>query len=423
MTTKNLWKRSLSLRLLFKWTASPFGPSPRKSFHSCSVLGKRRGSVINPQLPELIIDKPPNYYASLQQKLERINYYDILNEVDIGYKKDSKCVANFLKTIGNIRESAIVVEGEGEDDLLDLEEKTSRFTLSTEEYQRLNTLHSFTTEHLESTRVLANHFAIFRDLFFKSPVSLQTDRLLIEANARSESCKLNLSSQQATFSFLPLVPINAQFHLEDGDDVFCQTAHRGNLILPEYGANPPTVVINSAAINDVSTIEDLIPLQNHFPVSLNSGKAKADPNFYSLALVNLDSHFSDSGVCHWMLSNIHTDGSETTAETIVKYLPVYGIRGFGYHRFAFVAFKHNKALTGLNKVDDFDLGKRKFNGLDFMHSLTSKDNGLELTPVGLSWFQTTWNENCQDVFYNYLRKFVFKTVVDIILKLFFSLFF
>ena len=396
-TSKNIWARGLSLRLLLNWNG-------RQAFHISSVYAKRPGPVSDPKLHELIIDKPPNFYPTLRQKLDRINYYDdVLNEVDIGYGQDSQCVANFMKSNDNIRENLKFSDEADEDELLDFDEKSSA-TLTTEEYQRLAGLHSFTKEHINSTIALAHHYAIYRDLFFRAPVLLQTDNPLIVANAKNEAKYDPKSQQPSIFSFLPLVPIDAEFHFENGEDVLCQKSHRGNLIPPEYGANAPKVIINTAAINGQSSKpEDLsISKESNTLISINSGKT-TDSKYYTLALINLDSHFSDSGVCHWLVTNIHSSSAETTAaETVVKYLPVYGIRGLGYHRYAFVLFAHNKPLTSLDKIDDFDLAKRKFNGLRFMDTFAAKDKDLELKPVGLSWFQTTWNENCRDVFYNYL---------------------
>lgn len=398
--------RKLPLKLLYN-----LNNCSSRAFHKSAALGKRRGAVSNPRLPELIIDKPPTYYATLQQKLERINYYDkVVNEVNIGYEKKSQCVANFMKTNAEIGEKLLFNDEEcDEDELLSLEldKKTSSATLSAEEYSKLSYFHSFTKEHLDSSLTLAHHFAIYRDLFYQAPTSLQTNRQLIEANAKNES-KYDPRSQPPTFSFLPLVPIEAEFHFDSGtDDVLCQKSHRGNLIPPQYGSNPPTITINTAAINGQASLDDLISPENSDLISINAGKNVVDSSFYTLALVNLDSHFSDSGVCHWMLSNIHSSTvGKTTAETTMKYLSVYGIRGLGYHRYAFVLFRHNKAITVLEKVDDFDLTKRKFNGLQFMDTLSTKDKDLQMKPVGLSWFQTTWNESCRDVFYNCLSKFI-----------------
>ncbi len=403
-TAITLWRRGLPLRLLF---------SSSRAFHKSAVVNKRRGAVSNPKLPELIIDKPPTYYATLQQKLKRINYYDeVVNEVNIGYEKDSPCVANFMKNSAGIDEKLRFSEEDGEDDellSLELDNKTSSATLTSEEYRKLSCLHSFTKEHLDTSLTMAHHFAIYRDLFYRVPTSLQTNRRLIEANAKNES-KFDLRSQPPIFSFLPLVPIDAEFYFDNGkDEVACQKSYRGNLIPPQYGATPPVVTINTAAINGQASLDDLIsPESSPDHISINAGKAVIDSSFYTLALVNLDSHFADSGICHWMLSNIHsTSVGKTTAETTIKYLPVYGIRGFGYHRYAFVLFRHNKAITGLEKVDDFDLTKRKFNGYQFMNTFTNQDKDLQMKPVGLSWFQTTWNESCRDVFYNYLGKLAF----------------
>lgn len=400
LSQSSILKQGLSWRLLPKWTTLP-----RQAFHASSVHCKRRGPVSDVALAELIVDKPPNYYLTIQQKLDRINYYDgQVNDTNLGYEKNSEPVVNFTDVSKQLADELKFVD-KMDNDLLNLEETSNIVSLNAEEYQQLSALHAYSKEYLDSTIALANHHAIFRDLFFRVPVELDTKGEIISQNAKSDNIRLvDVRTFPATFSFLPLVPIEAQFLIEDGEQFVCQRSHRGNLIPPEFGVNPPVITINTAAINGDARLEELTKTSNGSPVELFCGSKNTDASYYTLALVNLDSHFNDSGVCHWMLTNIHKSGSDTTFETAVKYLPIYGIRGLGYHRYSFVLFKHDKPIANLDKVEDFDLKKRKFNGLQFVDTFNSKIKGLDLKPVGLSWFQTTWNDNCTNVFYNYLSK-------------------
>lgn len=357
-------------------------------YHTSSVCNKRRGPVSDIDLPELIADKPPTYYANIKEKLNRINYYDNpVNLVDIGFDKNSQCFENFVKVFNE--QFGAKRKHLNYDDDVSLDEASKDIQFSDSDYFDFSSKYFFTEEYVNSTVSLAHHYAIFRDLFFKVPADLQTCLELISLNAKNEVNFRDLSNMQH-FYFNPLVSINAEFSYQDGEDILCQRSHRGNLIYPEYGLNSPSIYINASAINgEFNTNVD----SNDSSVGLYPSK---DSGYYTLALVNLDSHFNDCGVCHWLLTNIHNENDQTKFETAIKYLPVYGIRGLGFHRYAFVLFRHKAKLTNLTKIDDFDLGKRKFNALKFMDSF---DN---MKPIGLTWFQTTWNDNCRDVFYNYL---------------------
>ncbi|KAJ6225660.1 hypothetical protein RDWZM_004205 [Blomia tropicalis] len=345
----------------------------RISVHNSSIYNRRRGPVSEVQLPDLIINKPPNYYPTLQQKLDRINYFEKFT-------------------------TGVNIENEIDD--IELDNETVAASLNDDQYRKLAQLCTITNEYIQSTVELAHHYAIFRDLFFREPFKPETNSELIAANARNEKIDF---TRQATYYFMPIVPIDAEFYLEqeDNDDISCLTAYRGNLIPSEYGSKPPKVSINTSLINGQSE-SPFTSSSDNASILLNSGK-EVDKNFYTLVLVNLDSHFEDSGVCHWMLSNITNNGGKTEYQTIFDYLPIYGINGLGYHRYSFVLFRHNKPLNSLNQVSDFDLSKRKFNCLQFLDSHLSNDTELELKPVGLSWFQTTWDHSSNKIFYDYLN--------------------
>jgi hypothetical protein len=79
----------------------------------------------------------------------------------------------------------------------------------------------------------------------------------------------------------------------------------------------------------------------------------------------------------------------------MPFLPVYGIRGFGYHRYAFVVYHHEQKLK-LDKIDTNELQRRQIDA-------KSLGSGSPLTPVGLSWFQTSWDSSAQKVLHNQLN--------------------
>lgn len=359
-------------------------------FHTSAQCYKRRGATTDIKLPELIADKPPDYYPSIRDKLNRINYYNYpANEIDVGFGEETDHFKNFIKT-------SLKLFDRGEVELTD--EELFEGTALDIEYDKISSVYSHSKESIEHTISLAHHYGIFRDLFFKESAQFSCKADLIRANAMNEADFDPAKDQPKLYYFRPIVPIVAEFCKEEKDgQVVAQTSYRGNVIPAEYGAStPPVVTINSSGVHGQYKPIDSSP---ESAVHLNG----PENVYYTLALVNLDSHFNDTGVCHWMLANIHNAGGETKYETIIKYLPIHGIKGLGYHRYTFVLYEHQQKLTKLSPIEDFDLAKRRFNGLQFMDDQNTANQDLSLLPIGLSWFQTTWDDSCRDVYYKYLN--------------------
>ena len=387
--------------------------------HSSSNLSKRHsrpGTSSEVGLEELIIDKPPNEYATIRQKLDRINYYDNpIRTKNIGFDESTKLYQSFLNQAGNIvlKHSKVTDENDEE---FDERDDGKDIKLEREDYDKLSSYYPFTRQYIETTIQLAHHYAIYRDLFFQEPFVNETCEELIAANAKDQ-VKFHRFEHRELYEFSPLVPITATFssstdQSNEGGEVSYLKSFRGNLIPAEYGRLPPRIQINTSGINDGDF--DANELLSSDLVTINSGE-KMDPNLYTLALVNLDSHFADAGVCHWMITNISRDGDKTTYDTVIDYLPVYAIRGLGYHRYAFVLFQSDRKIHQFERITDFDLGRRKFNGLSFM----SMNSDVQIRPIGLSWFQTTWSDYCKSIFHDILSNNFERFFKRIIADLFF----
>lgn len=381
--------------------------------HSSSNLSKRHsrpGTSSEVGLEELIIDKPPNEYATIRQKLDRINYYDNpIRTKNIGFDESTKLYQSFLNQAGNIvlRQRSDTKATNEKDEEFDEDDDGKDIKLSREDYDRLSSYYPFTQQYVESTIQLAHHYAIYRDLFFQEPFVNETCEELIAANAKDQ-VKFHRFEHRELYEFSPLVPITATFssstdQSNEGGEVSYLKSFRGNLIPAEYGRLPPRIQINTSGINDGDF--DANELLSSDLVTINSGE-KMDPNLYTLALVNLDSHFADAGVCHWMITNISRDGNKTTYDTVIDYLPVYAIRGLGYHRYALVLFQSDRRIEKLGRITDFDLGRRKFNGLAFMSECSTSNPNVHIKPIGLSWFQTTWSDCCKSIFHNVLSNYM-----------------
>ena len=103
-----------------------------------------------------------------------------------------------------------------------------------------------------------------------------------------------------------------------------------------------------------------------------------------------------------MLTNITKPKSSTDIhyDEVCEYLPVDGIRGFGYSRYVFLVLQHDSKLDYKNfEIKDFSLESRKFDVKKFIQDQKS----INLVPAGLSWFQTVWDTTSNKVFHDYLK--------------------
>lgn len=108
---------------------------------------------------------------------------------------------------------------------------------------------------------------------------------------------------------------------------------------------------------------------------------------------------------HWIVSNLKSslvkEGSQS-GDVIVPYMQPLPYVGTGFHRYIFVLYRQNNGPVDLQTVKRDkkvkDLHKeRAFNSLDFYQTFQS-----ELTPVGLKFFQSSWDESVRLFYRNSL---------------------
>lgn len=289
-------------------------------------------------------------------------------------------------------------------------------------YDQLRTDWMRSEEGKRDTLLLAHHYHIYRDLFsspsqhpFVDPVPKVTmpkfkpypDRIMHDLfrDWFPGAVRYKMPDPRPIYHFTPHVPIHAEFAVSevkiaqeeeqdvskvDPDSVIISPVHRGNLITPLYASAKPSVVID--ARTGSSSCDKVTDALLNDKISLLTDKS--DGHMYTLALLNLDSTLGDEKpVCHWMVSNISRQGG--CQQEVMPFMPVYGIRGLGYHRFAFLLMRHAKPIT-VDAVPDFVFPHRLLDPLDFLQS-------HEATPIGLSWFQSTWDPYTQKVFHNQLN--------------------
>lgn len=107
-------------------------------------------------------------------------------------------------------------------------------------------------------------------------------------------------------------------------------------------------------------------------------------------------------------SNI-PNGNVANGDTIVPYLQPLPYKGTGYHRFIFVLYKQDKKmdLAKYQVKDSDDLEKRTFSTYDFY-----KQNQDLITPAGISFCQTKYDDSVRDVFHNKLSESITRNIFD-----------
>ena len=292
---------------------------------------------------------------------------------------------------------------------------------------------------------LAHHYQIYRDLFSSPNQTPAVDPVpqveFADFYPRPEfihpevyeqffpgAVRANrLPTPQNVYHFRPIVPLYAEFAVPDhlvgderddmegngkegvqpnqteSDELQVSPVYRGNLIKPRYAQSRPAVLIDSSVFGqDSSTLSTTSTYGN----LMADGQTKVignDSAFYTVCLLALDTIFGDADpVCHWMQSNIHSQSGPGIEQ--YSYLPVYGVKGLGYHRFAFLLFRHDQPLKLHQPITSNNLKERKFSPLTFMKThQQNQQQQQQIRPVGLSWFQSTYDDTCKRIFHDHLN--------------------
>nr|XP_022915739.1 39S ribosomal protein L38, mitochondrial [Onthophagus taurus] len=169
--------------------------------------------------------------------------------------------------------------------------------------------------------------------------------------------------------FIPRVPINILYENENGH-------------IPVYYGNnvKPVEAINKPLVNFESEKDSL----------------------WTLILTNPDGHLTkkDSEYVHWFIGNIPGNNIEK-GELVYDYLQPFPPKGTGYHRYIFILYKQDKKIDyKLLKKDGkcLDLEQRTFSTLEFY-----REHQDALTPAGLSFFQSDWDQSLRNFFHNTLN--------------------
>lgn len=270
--------------------------------------------------------------------------------------------------------------------------------------------------------VLALHSGIYRDLFgnyepdrdyikFTPEQAARLDRLVPhhwitdQPQARVEHFP---KEPEPIKYFEPIVDISARFVKQsnpepDESELVGDSAYYGNIIAACDAQEKPSISLDGRLLNpDLSDPKSESQFTNWSAGGVELVNFPQDhQKYHTVVLLNLDSLHEKSSNLHWMIANIRSSKDENVIyDEICDYLPVFGIRGFGYSRYVFLVLRHDTLLdVESNRICDLSLTSRKFDAVRFLDK--NQDTGLK--PVGLSWFQTTWDISSNRVFHDKLK--------------------
>lgn len=129
---------------------------------------------------------------------------------------------------------------------------------------------------------------------------------------------------------------------------------------------------------------------------------KSEPDsLWTLLMTAPDSHLQDNNkeYLHWLIGNI--PGNDITkGEELCNYLQPFPAKGTGYHRYVFILFKQEQKIdfSSVKRPENCtSLEDRTFSTLEFYRNLQD-----EMTPAGLSFYQSEYDDNVRNVFWNVL---------------------
>lgn len=271
--------------------------------------------------------------------------------------------------------------------------------------------------------VLAVYAGIYRDLFGNyepdreyikfTPEQVERLSLLVPHYWLTDQPKARVEhfpkEPEPTKYFQPIIDVAARFVRKSNtgsdnvEELIGESAYYGNIIAACDAPEKPSITLNGKLLNPNASA---LKTESNFS-NWSSGVVELvnfpenHPHYHTVILLNLDSLHEKSSNVHWMITNIRpSPDGKVIYDEICDYLPVFGIRGFGYSRYVFLVLHHEKSLdVDSNRINEFSLESRKFDATKFMEQ--NQASGLK--PVGLSWFQTTWDISSNRIFHDLLK--------------------
>ncbi|KAJ8303234.1 hypothetical protein KUTeg_019630, partial [Tegillarca granosa] len=199
---------------------------------------------------------------------------------------------------------------------------------------------------------------------------------------------------------------NAIFHCVTPLDIYYDFSKKevmpvfqGNYILPQDAATVPHVNFKSEPDSLWTLLMTAPDKETYQEVMLLKGKNSVI--IYNLsqqtgqAIIDMFSFYSNKK--RRLILEINTD--VTKGEELCNYIQPFPANGTGYHRYVFILFKQEKKIDfTVTCIPCFtSLEDRTFSTLEFYRNLQD-----EMTPAGLSFYQSEYDDSVKNVFWNIL---------------------
>ncbi|XP_056912986.1 39S ribosomal protein L38, mitochondrial isoform X1 [Takifugu flavidus] len=167
--------------------------------------------------------------------------------------------------------------------------------------------------------------------------------------------------------FIPQVPLHICYNQDNTVHV-----HYGNRLTPTETASLPEVSFDAE-----------------------------EGSLWTLLLTSPDEHLLDNEAeyIHWLVGNIPGKAVQAGQE-LCHYLPPFPARGTGFHRYIYVLFKQDARIDfkeDIRPLQCHSLKDRTFNTLEFY-----RKHQDSITPAGLAFFQSQWDESVTKTFHSTL---------------------
>ncbi|KAH8367680.1 hypothetical protein KR084_001457 [Drosophila pseudotakahashii] len=287
--------------------------------------------------------KAPGVARTLEQRVQEETATDpeVVARINIGFPQLKESRSAQLKT------RLEHLKAQRSSKQLEQLARSNKLIIDLEQVQR--TYVKTTGQH--DLRLLADHYGIFEHLF-------------------------------GSAYFVPRVPLNIAYQLE-GDRL--APVYNGNVIKPAEASKAPQI-----------SFDGLVD-----PITGQAGAAQ-DTSYWTLVASNPDAHYTNGQAecLHWFIANI-PNGQVSEGQVLAEYLPPFPPRGVGYQRMVFVLYKQLERLDlgsyQLAAEDFSNLEKRSFSTLDFY-----RQHQEQLTPAGLAFYQTNWDESLTHFYHDVL---------------------
>ncbi|CAL8071145.1 unnamed protein product [Calicophoron daubneyi] len=231
----------------------------------------------------------------------------------------------------------------------------------------LDLVHSVTEDRQAPMRLLsvAKHYDIFNALFgsphfFVPQFNIGVYYNLPEEHKSPKTDKVTSSLDEPKQKEITTVPV-----------------YMGNIIAAQHAMQKPLLDLSFVPSDHLWTLVMTCPDE---PIGGEDGSMPA--NEY----------------VHWLISNLRVGAANDSGEEIIPYLPPLPYQGTGFHRYVFTLYRQDNGSIDLKswkkEKSTGDLrNQRQFSTAEFYKTFES-----DLTPGGLGFFQSEWDDSVRRYF-------------------------